>query len=31
MGGGWERTKRITGAAFRPVRAHDLSLLIMKL
>ncbi|MDG4749954.1 hypothetical protein O7630_03280 [Micromonospora sp. WMMD718] len=26
MGDGWERTKRITAAAFRPVRGRDLSL-----
>lgn len=26
MGGGWQRTKRITSAAFRPVRGRDLSL-----
>ena len=26
MGNGWQRAKRITGAAFRPVRGRDLSL-----
>ncbi len=26
MGAGWQRTKRIGGAAFRPVRGRDLSL-----